>query len=291
MTGYSWPDGRRLAVSFVVNLEEGSELRITDGDKGPDPVDELGIVLKGPLRNFSNESNYAYGPGPGVRRVIRLLEDYGVNATFTVAALALERAPHIAAAIVAGGHEACAHGWRWVTQHRFEEAQEREFIRKAVASIEKSVGQRPVGWLSRYLHTANTRRLLAEEGFLYHMDDYSSDSPFWDTATGKPIVVLPYSLDTNDMKMWSAPALTPRDWASYAIDSFEWMARERAEEPQLLSIGVHLRIVGRPGRISAFERIIEHISRDDRAWITTRRTIAEQFARTVPAPSPAAAGQ
>jgi allantoinase len=288
MARYSWPEGKRLAVSFVVNVEEGAELRITDGDKSPEPVDELGIVLKGPHRNFGNESNYAYGTGPAARRVIRLLEQRGITATFTAAGLALERAPHIARAIAAGGHEACAHGWRWVPQHRLDETQEREFIRKAADSIEKSVGQRPVGWLSRYLHTGNTRRLLAEEGFLYHMDDYSADTPFWADAGDRQIVVVPYSLDTNDMKMWNAPALTPTDWATYAIDSFEWMAREAADEPQLLSIGVHLRITGRPGRMAAFERVVEHIARDNRAWITTRRAIAEHFSRAVPAPGKAA---
>lgn len=287
MPRYSWPDGKRLAVSFVVNVEEGAELRITDGDRSPEPVDELGIVLKGPHRNYGNESNYAYGVGPAARRVIKLLGDTGIKATFTAAGLALERAPHIARAIADGGHEACAHGWRWVPQHRLDEASERDFIRKAADSIEKSVGRRPAGWLSRYLHTGNTRRLLAEEGFLYHMDDYSGDTPFWDTTSGKPIVVVPYSLDTNDMKMWNAPALTPTDWATYAIDSFEWMARESSDEPQFLSIGIHLRISGRPGRMAALERVIAHISRDGRAWITTRRSIAEHFVQAVPRPDQA----
>ena len=284
MATYSWPDGKRLAVSFVVNVEEGAEQRITDGDRSPEPVDELGIVLKGGVRNYGNESNYAYGTGPAARRVLQLLQHFGVKATFTAAALALERAPDLAKAIAAAEHEACAHGWRWVAQHRLNEADERAFIRKAVESIEKSVGQRPLGWLSRYLHTGNTRRLLAEEGFLYHMDDYSGDTPFWDASAGKPIVVVPYALDTNDMKMWNAPALSPADWASYAIDSFEWMMREPPSEPALLSIGVHLRIIGRPGRIGAFERVLEHIARDPRAWVTTRRAIAEHFVRAVPRP-------
>jgi peptidoglycan/xylan/chitin deacetylase (PgdA/CDA1 family) len=277
-----WPDGKRLAVSFVVNVEEGAELRITDGDRYPEPVDELGVALKGEFRNYSNESNYAYGVGPGARRVMQLLDQFGVKATFTAAGLALERAPELAKAIAATQHEVCAHGWRWVPQHRLNEDEEREFIRKAVTAIQNSVGQRPVGWLSRYLLTGNTRRLLAEEGFLYHMDDYSGDTPFWDANGGKPIVVVPYSLDTNDMKMWNAPALSPADWAAYAIDSFDWMMREPRSEPALLSIGVHLRIIGRPGRIGAFERVLEHITRDKRAWIATRRDIAERFASAVP---------
>jgi len=285
MENHLWPDGKSLAVSFVVNVEEGAEQRVSDGDRSAEPVDELGVVLKGDFRNYGNESNYAYGVGPAARRVMRLLDQFGVKATFTAAGLALERAPELAKAIAAARHEVCAHGWRWVAQHRFSEDDEREFIRKAIVSIEKSVGQRPVGWLSRYLHTGNTRRLLAEEGFLYHMDDYSGDAPFWDANGGKPIVVVPYALDTNDMKMWNAPALSPADWATYAIESFDWMMREPRSEPALLSIGVHLRIIGRPGRIGAFERVLEHIARDKRAWVTTRRAIAEHFVRAFPRPS------
>ena len=130
---------------------------------------------------------------------MRLLEAHRLAATFTAAAVALERAPELAREIVAQGHEVCAHGWRWVHQFHLAEADEREFIRKAVASIERTTGTRPYGWLSRYLLTENTRRLLAEEGFRYHMDDYSDDRPFWDVAGGRPIVVMPYALDTNDM--------------------------------------------------------------------------------------------
>ncbi len=282
----TWPNGSKLAVSFVVNVEEGAELLPTDGDRAPEPVDELGMALKPGFRNFGNESNYRYGIEAGAPRVLRLLDGMGVAATFTAAALALERAPALAARLAASGaHEVCAHGWRWVPQHRLAPEEERGFIRKARESIARTIGRPPVGWLSRYLHTAETRRLLAEEGFLYHMDDYGADTPSWDAATRPPIVVLPYALDTNDMKLWQAPALTPADWARYAIDSYEWMKRERPERPQLLSIGVHLRIIGRPGRIGALARVLEHIRADGGgAWIATRAQIAQHFAATVPPP-------
>lgn len=272
-----WPNGARLALSLVVNVEEGAELNVLDGDRGPDPVDELGIAPKKPVRNLSNESNYAYGINEGAPRVLALLAKHGCVATFTAAALALERAPDLARRIIAAGHEICAHGHRWVAQLGMSEEQEREFIRSAAASIERTSGTRPVGWLSRYLLTTNTRRLLAEEGFRYHMDDFSRDEPFIDASVTPPIVVLPYALDSNDMKLWSAPALTPGDWFEYARDTFDWLFEEGADRLRMMSLGVHLRIIGRPGRIGAYERFLQHAAMRADVWIATRRDISETY--------------
>ena len=282
MVAYRWPGGARLALSLVVNVEEGAEANILDGDRGPDPVDELGIALKKPVRNFGNETNYAYGINEGAARVLALLARYGMTATFTAAALALERAPELAAGLSAAGHEVCAHGYKWAAQLGLDEVAERELIRKAAASIERSTGMRPVGWLSRYLHTESTRRLLAEEGFLYHMDDFSRDEPFWDRAVEPPIVVLPYALDSNDMKIWQAPAITPGAWLQYAIDSFDWLYAEGTARVRMMSLGVHLRIIGRPGRIGAYDRFLAHVTRHRDVWVASRRDIAAHFAREVP---------
>ncbi|MEM9169128.1 MAG: polysaccharide deacetylase family protein [Pseudomonadota bacterium] len=286
---FAWPNGAKLALSIVVNVEEGAEQNIRDGDKGPEPVDELSAVPKRPMRMHGNESNYQYGIHAGFPRVLRLLDAYGVRATWTAAGLALERAPQIAEAIAARGDEACCHGWRWAHQFWMDEAKERDFIRKGWTSMEKTVGRRPVGWLSRYLHTDSTRRLLAEEGYLYHMDDYSDDFPFWDavdTADGvKPMVIMPYALDSNDMKFWLAPSLTARDWLHYATDTFDWLAREAADEgPRMMSIGLHLRIIGRPGRIAALDGFLRHIEGRDDIWVATREEIARAFAGAFPAP-------
>ncbi|MCY4231115.1 MAG: polysaccharide deacetylase family protein, partial [Alphaproteobacteria bacterium] len=160
-----WPGGARIALSLVVNVEEGAEARIDDGDPWPEPVDELSASPRRAIRNYGNESNYAYGIKAGAPRVMRLLEERRLKATFTAAAVALERASTLATQIVAGGHEVCAHGHRWIHQFRMDEAQERAFIQDAAASIERTTGTRPIGWLSRYLLTPNTRRLLIEEGF------------------------------------------------------------------------------------------------------------------------------
>ena len=212
-----------------------------------------------------------------------LLERLGVPATFTAAAMSLENAPELAQRIVAGPHEVCSHGWRWVHQHRFDEAEERDFIRRAAESIERTTGARPRGWLSRYLLTDHTRRLLAEEGFTYHMDDYSDDVPFWDEQ--HPILVVPYALDSNDMKMWTEPAFTPRDWLEYAVDTFEWLWRESRTAPRMMSLGLHLRIIGRPGRIGYLERFLEHARCREGVWFATRAAIADAWANAHPRPA------
>ncbi|MBI1392771.1 MAG: polysaccharide deacetylase family protein [Alphaproteobacteria bacterium] len=289
---FAWPNGAKLALSIVVNVEEGAEQNIRDGDKGPEPVDELSAVPKRPMRMHGNESNYQYGIKAGFPRILKLLNGYRVRATWTAAALALERAPQIADAIAARGDEACCHGWRWAHQFWMDEEKEREFIRKGWTSIEKSVGRRPVGWLSRYLHTDATRRLLAEEGFLYHMDDYSDDFPYWDVVElpdggSRPMVIMPYALDSNDMKFWLAPSLTAKDWLAYASDSFDWLLTEAKEEgPRMMSLGLHLRIIGRPGRIAALEAFFQKVASRDDIWIATREEIARAFAAAFPAPGP-----
>lgn len=287
---FTWPGGHRLALSIVVNVEEGAEQNIRDGDKGPEPVDELSAVPKRPMRMHGNESNYQYGIKAGAPRILKLLDEHRIEATWTAAALALERAPELAAKIVARGDEVCCHGWRWAHQFWMDEDKERDFIRKGWQSIERTTGKRPTGWLSRYLHTEATRRLLVEEGFAYHMDDYSDDFPFWDvveTADGaKPIVILPYALDSNDMKFWLAPALTARDWLQYATDTFDQMHAEALEgDTKMMSLGLHLRIIGRPGRIGAFRGFLEHVAGKPGVWVTHRAKIAEAFAAAVPSPA------
>ena len=247
---------------------------MADGDSGPDPVDELGVVLKGSFRNYPNESNYQYGIKAGAPRVLKALEAYGVSATFTCAALSLERAPELASRIVSAGHEICAHGWRWSFQHRMGEADERTFIQQARDSIQKTCGHPPLGWLSRYLTTENTRRLLAEAGFLYHMDDYSDDQPFWDRCGTRPMLVLPYAVDTNDMKLWTSPAYTPSDWLQYAIDTFDCLYEEGQIEPRMMSLGLHLRVIGRPGRIGALRQFLDHVRSHDGVWLARRIDIA-----------------
>ena len=269
-----WPNGARLALSFVVNVEEGAEYNPLEGDSQSESVDETGAHLGKGLRNVTNETNYQYGLREGGPRILRLFEKHGIHATFTAAALALERAPELTHAIVSGGHEVCAHGYRWIHQFRMDPDTERKFIRDAADSIQQSTGTRPVGWLSRYFCSPNTRRLLAEEGFDYHMDDLSSDQPFWDAIGRRWMLVLPYAMDTNDFKLWQEPAISMEQWRTYAIDTFNWLHYEGKQMPRMMSIGLHQRIIGRPGRISYLEAIIKHARKHPDVWIATRSDIA-----------------
>lgn len=289
MTDFTWPGDRKLAVSVVVNVEEGAEQNIRDGDRGPEPVDELLVSLNKPIRIHVNETNYQYGVNEGFPRVLDLLEQYQIPATWTSAALALERAPQIAKAIVSRNDDVCCHGYRWVHQYWMDEEKERDFIRKGRQSIEGTCGKPPSGWLSRYMHTDVTRKILAEEGFLYHMDDFSRDTPFWDmveTSSGvKPMIIVPYALDTNDMKFWLTPALSVSDWLDYAINSFDWLYREsQTKGARMMSVGLHLRIIGRPGRIWALEKLFNHINGKGDVWIATREQIAKAYSDQVSPP-------
>jgi peptidoglycan/xylan/chitin deacetylase (PgdA/CDA1 family) len=277
----------RLTVSLVVNVEEGSERSVLRGDSGMEAVDELGMFVKGSVRNYANESNYAFGLRVGAPRILRLLTKHEFPATWTVCGMSMESAPDLARAITAHGHEACSHGYRWQFQYKMDEAAERDFITRAADAIERTTGQRPLGWLSRYLPSDNTRRLLAEAGFLYHMDDFSGETPFWDAPNGTPIVIVPYQLDTNDMKMWSDPAYTARAWLDYTIDSFDYLYDEPGNERSLLSIGLHARIIGRPGRAQALAKLLQHIASHKDVQVSTRLDIARAFA----AASPFAAAQ
>ncbi len=251
-------------------------MSVARGDPTMEPVDELGMFAREALPNLANESNYRYGLNQGAARIARLLKSRGMRATWTCAAEAIAAAPEVARLIAEGDHEVCAHGNRWITQLKMDEATEREFIVSARDTIERTTGRRPAGWLSRYYTTVNTRRLLVEAGYRYHMDDFSDDVPFWDSSHGRPILVIPYQLDTNDMKMWNHPSYTPDQWLKYACDSFDWLLKETRElaVTRILSVGVHLRIIGRPGRIGAFEKFLAHIADAEDACVLTRLDIA-----------------
>jgi len=280
---FAWPNGAKLALSIVVNVEEGAENNILEGDRGPEPVDELGVTIKKPIRIHGNETNYQYGIKRGAPRVLKCLDAANVPATWTACAQALEKAPWLADAIIARGDEPCSHGYRWAFTAFMNEKEEREFISKGTKSIEKTCKRRPSGYLSRYLHSDITRRLLVEDGYLYHMDDYSDDFPFWDEVDmgkgkTKPMVILPYAIDSNDMKFWISPSYTPDMWLNYAKRSFDVLLSEsQTDGARMMSLGLHLRIIGRPGRIGAFADFLEYVKNRDDVWIATREDIAKHF--------------
>lgn len=285
---FSWPNGAKLALSVVINVEEGAEQNILEGDRGPEPVDELKAVPRKPIRVHANESNYRYGIKRGAPRILQLLDKLGLAATWTVCAQALEKAPWLAEAIVNRGDEPCSHGYRWKVTAFMDEEQERKFIQDGTKSIKKTCGVRPVGYLSRYLHTDITRRLLLQDGYTYHMDDYSDDFPFWETVdmcdgSAKPLIILPYAIDCNDMKFWISPAYTPEMWLDYAKRTFDRLLLEaRNDGARMMSLGLHLRIIGRPGRIGVLEEFLHYATGFDDVWIAKRKDIASHFATHIP---------
>lgn len=286
-SGFAWPNGAKLALSIVVNVEEGAERGILQGDKANEPVDELVSGLKAPIRVHGNESNYQYGINRGAPRILNLLEKAGIPATWTVCAQALEKAPWLAEAIIARGDEPCSHGYRWLFTAFMSEEKEREFIAKGTESILATTGRKPVGYLSRYLHTDHIRRSLVKEGYLYHMDDYSDDFPRWeqidmDDGTHKPLIILPYAVDSNDMKFWLSPSFTTEMWLDYAKKTFdELLAESQHEGARMMSLGLHLRIIGRPGRIWALREFLDYVKDREDVWIARREDIADHFAAHV----------
>lgn len=289
-----WPGGARLAVSIVVNYEEGSERSHALGDPDQEVMTEWGSYPMPPaIRNLAMESMYEYGSRVGVWRVLEILRRAGVKATFYACALAFEQNPQVARAVVRDGHEICSHGYRWEEVFRLDEATEREHIRLAVASFERTCGRRPVGWYCRYGPSERTRRLVVEEGgFLYDSDAYNDDVPYFVEVHGTPHLVVPYTPDVNDFSFWNAPGfVTKGDFLTYMKDSFDTLYAESARHPRMMSIGLHPRMIGRPGRIMALREFIQYAQAFPDVWFATREEIARWWLAHVPRPEPATAGR
>ncbi len=276
-----WPGDARIAVQIVLNYEEGSEHSIPDGDDASETylTEVPGATLGAGRRDLIVESVYEYGSRAGFWRLMRTFAQRGLPVTIFGAALALERNPEAARAIRAAGHEVCAHGRRWVGFHEMSEEQEREEMRRAIASITETIGERPYGWYCRYAPSENTRRLVVEEGgFLYDSDAYNDDLPYWVRVSGKEHLVIPYTLDANDMKFSVAPGFTsPSGYFEYLRDTFDVLYREGATQPKMMSIGLHCRLAGRPGRTAAVERFLDHVLAHERVWIARRVDIARHW--------------
>jgi allantoinase len=271
-----WPGDARLALNLVVNYEEGSEPSIADGD--PDSEAGLTDAPSPGGHDLAAESMFEYGSRVGYWRLSRILGERNLPATLMACALALERNPAVAADVVGRGWDVCAHGWRWERHTDLDEAAERERIARTVESLARTVGQRPVGWYCRYAPGLNTRRLVAEEGgFLYDSDAYNDELPYWVHVNGRPHLVVPYSLVTNDAKFIRGSIATANQYFEFLRDSFDVLYREGATAPRMMSVGLHLRIVGHPGRAAGLERFLDHVMQHDRVWICRRSEIASHW--------------
>ena len=245
-----WPNDARLALNFVINVEEGSEPSVQDGEGYTEVQHTEAFGRQQGLdgRDLAGEGMFEYGSRVGFWRLLRLFRERELPLTLFGCALAIERNPLIAEAIRQSGYDVCSHGWRWIKHYELSEEKEREHIRKAVESLERTTGQRPRGWYCRYGPGLNTRRLVVEHGgFLYDSDYYGDELPFWKTVEGEPHLVVPYSLTNNDGKYagWMG---TSDEWFSFIRDAFDLLYEEGAEHPKMMSVGLHPRLIGHPAR-------------------------------------------
>jgi len=278
-----WPGDNRVAVSFVVNFEEGSEYAISDGDDRNEAIYEVEHRLVG-APDLCLDSHFEYGARAGWWRVMDAFDGHGVKATVSACGRAVERTPMLARDALARGHEVAAHGWRWESHAGMSEDVERERIARTVAAIQAATGVRPVGWHTRSASSLNTRRLLLEEGgFLYDSDAYNDDLPYTLSDGDRRHVVMPYAFDTNDMQFQNTNRFRgAADFAEYVLEAFECLHREGAEAPKMMSVGLHLRMIGRPGRIGALERILSAMRAKGGAWIARRDEIARHWLTRTP---------
>ena len=284
-----WQGNARVAVQFVLNYEEGGENSVLHGDAGSEQF--LSEMFNPPAfaaRHLSMESIYEYGSRAGVWRLLREFERRGLPLTVFGVGMALQRCPEVTAAFVELGHEIACHGWRWISYQAVDEATERAHMAEAMAAIAQQTGQRPLGWYTGR-DSPNTRRLVADfGGFEYDSDHYGDDLPFWlqvrkTDGMLAPHLVLPYTLDANDMRFALPQGYSHGDeFFQYLRDAFDVHYAEGDERPSMMSIGMHCRILGRPGRMRALQRFLDHVQAHDRVWVARRIDIARHWRATHP---------
>lgn len=277
-----WPGGARLAVQVVLNYEEGGESCVLHGDAASETFlsDIVGAQAYA-ARHLSMESLYEYGSRAGVWRLLRLFKRFNVPVTIFAVADALKRYPDMAEAFLKHGHEIASHGLKWINYQDVDEATERAHIAEAVEIIAKLTGEKPLGWYTGRT-SPNTRRLVVEHGgFAYDADDYSDDLPFWTREHGAPHLVVPYTLDANDMRFATPQGFnTSEHFFTYLKDTFDVLYAEGETAPKMMSVGLHCRLAGRPGRFAAIERFLAYAIKHEDVWFARRVEIAAHWRKT-----------
>ena len=275
-----WPGGARVAVQFVLNYEEGGENCILHGDQASETFlsEIIGAQPFLSARHMSMESIYEYGARAGVWRLLDLFKSRGVPLTVFAVAMAAERHPAVIERCLADGHEIASHGYRWINYHGVPVETERAHMAKAMEILTRICGSRPLGWYTGRT-SENTRKLVADYGgILYDADDYSDDLPFWSKLVDAPHLIVPYTLDANDMRFAAAQGFSSGDqFFAYLKDAFDTLYEEGAKSPKMMSIGLHCRLVGRPGRFASLKRFLDYVLKHDKAWVCRRIDIARHW--------------
>ena len=281
----AWPNGARVAVQFVLNYEEGAENCILHGDPASEVFlsEIIGAAAFDGARHMSMESIYEYGSRAGVWRILDLFRQRRLPLTVFAVAMAAARHPAVIETALADGHEIAAHGDRWINYRGMPIAEERAHMQQAIETLTALCGTRPLGWYTGRT-SQNTRTLVAEDGgFVYDADDYSDDLPFWSRMTDRPHLVVPYTLDTNDMRFATAQGFHTGDqFARYLMDAFDVLYAEGATAPKMMSVGLHCRLIGRPARFAGLVKFIDHIMAHDKVWVARRIDIATHWIKTHP---------
>ena len=277
-----WPNKARIAVQFVLNYEEGAENSILHGDNASEAFlsEIVGAKAYEGARHMSMESIYEYGSRAGVWRILNLFKEFDVPVTIFAVALAIARNRELADYLVEQNYDICAHGFRWIDYQFVDEKTEREHIKDCISVLTEYLGKRPEGWYTGR-NSPNTRRLIVEEGgFLYDSDTYDDDLPYWSNEFGaeKKHLIIPYTLDVNDMRFASPQGFNSGDqFFNYLKDTFDALYLEGEASPKMMSVGMHARILGRPGRIMAMRRFLKYVKTFDNVWLCSRREIADHW--------------
>ncbi|MFP2238460.1 allantoinase PuuE [Pseudescherichia vulneris] len=286
MAGYAgqpphaqWPNGARLAVQFVLNFEEGGENHVLHGDSGSEQfLSDIIGAPSFPERHMSMDSLYEYGSRAGFWRIHQEFQKRGLPLTVFGVAMALARNPAIVEAIKAADYDVVSHGWRWIHYQNVDMQTERQHMQQAIEILDALFDKKPLGWYTGR-DSPNTRRLVVEQGdFLYDSDYYGDDLPFWTIVDSKPHLIVPYTLDANDMRFATAQGFnTAEQFYTYLKDSFDVLYEEGETAPKMMSIGMHCRLLGRPGRFRALQRFLDYVQSHDDVWICRREDIARHW--------------